>query len=467
MSEVNQKVEFRNDEGWYNLFTGVGRQATDKRVNTQFGLAHRLDYRTLTQMYEGEGLGRSIAEIPSRDMVREWFTVEGDPDGLALNKLGKLSAKKHFFEALTWNRVYGGSVILMLIDDGRDLVEEVDESQINDIVSLQVFDRWDVTWMISDLIEDPADKNFGKPEKYRIAKVETGDFFEVHHSRLLVFNGLPAPTRIRRTYQGWGNSIFNVIYERLRGMGDGHAGAEGILMEFVIGIMKIKNLQSLIATPEGRATVLERLNLLDNSKHILNTLLLDEKEEFERISASGIGGMDDLLKRLEIALCAVSGIPFVKLFPEQVKGLGGTAEGNIRLYYDDISFDQEIVLENPLQKLIKYIMLSKNSEFKGTPPESWNIKFNKLWQPTEKEIAETKKINAETDQLYASIGLPAQIIILNRFGGESYSSETKLPEKFEKDLRTMVDKMDVEEEEDDEDDNDDNEGNPKDPNKEE
>ena len=90
----------------------------DKRLNTEIGPAERFNRQQLIELYRADGLARRIVEIPAKDMVREWFEIDGDPDGIITDKLGTLKSKKIFKEALFWSRLFGGSVITMLIKDG-------------------------------------------------------------------------------------------------------------------------------------------------------------------------------------------------------------------------------------------------------------------------------------------------------------------------------------------------------------
>jgi phage-related protein (TIGR01555 family) len=430
---LTDKLNVLNDafnvDGWYNILTGMGTRAYDKRKNTFVGLADRFDRRELTELYRGDGFGARIVDVPADDMVRAWFKVEGDPEGLIVQKTQDLAAKKYIREALVWSRLFGGAIVLMLIDDGQDLEQPVNLEQIRNIEGLQVYDRWDVTWTTSDLYNDPKDPKFGTPEIYRVNNYSTAKIFEVHESRILKFEGELVPQFVRRENLGWGDSVINRVYERLRGLGDGYAGVEGLITEFIIGKLTIKNLQSLIGSKEGTKKVQERLQIIDMSKHMLNTILLDEKEEFDRVSATGTQGLSKLLDQLVDALAGVSGIPRIKLLGEQSKGLGSEAAGNIRFYYDDISADQEEKLQPELEKLSLYIQLSKDGEFKGIELDNWTIVFNPLWQPTAKEEAETRKAVAETDKVYFEMGLPGEIIIVSRYGGETYSTSTVIPEK--------------------------------------
>lgn len=427
----------RND-GWYNLLTGAGTTRYDKRKNTSFGLAERFDRRTLIEIYRGDGLANRVIQVVAKDMVREWFKIEGDTEGLVVQRMNELSTKATIKEALIWSRLFGGSIVLMLVEDGQELDQPVAEDQIRKILGLQVYDRYDIDWTSADLYNDSNHPKFGLPERYWISNRSTGERFAVHDTRIMRFDGEIIPKIVQRENNGWGDSTVAKIYERLRGLGDGYIGIEGIITEFIIGKMTIKNLQSLIGSKEGTALIRQRLEVLDMSKHMLNTLLLDEKEEFDRVAAAGTQGLAKLIEKLELAFTAVAGIPFIKVFQEQTKGLGSEAAGNIRLYYDDIKSDQEDALQPQLKILARYIQLAKDGEFHGKEIEGWSIVFNPLWQPTEKEIAETRKLIADTDDIYYGMGLPGEVVIFNRFGGDTYSGDMVLSDAYINAIKAIV-----------------------------
>lgn len=427
---INKSTGIVHSDGWYNLFTGAGVQGLDKRKNTIIGKADIFDQGTLTDIFRADGLGHRIIMVPVKDMLREWFKVEGDTEGLILSKLSGLNLYTKLKESLAWARLFGGSIIVMIIDDGQELDQPVNTSSIRNVLDLQVYDRWDVTWSTGDLYSDERKQKFGTPEIYTVNNMSIGKNFRVHETRVLRFDGEAIPERARQENNGWGDSVIVGIYERLRGLGDGYIGVEAIITEFVVGVMTIDNLQALIATKDGAQLIRNRLQLLDMCRHILNTKLIDKNEKYDRVSVSGTQGLSTLIEGLEKVLAAVAGIPVIKLFPSQAQGLGGEAFGNIRLYYDDIAADQREKLWPELRKIIRYIMLSSDGKFGGKELDNWDVVFNPLWQPTEEEIAKTRKMIAETDQIYYEMGLPVEIIFTNRFGGDVYSSDTVLSDEY-------------------------------------
>lgn len=431
MDELNENVRFKAD-GWYNNITGIGITNIDRRMHTKYELREIIQINELTAIYRTEGIGTRIVNEKPNDMIRRWFTIEGDTDNIILKILNKMNAKKYFREALIWDRLYGGSVILLFVNDGKQLDEPVNENSIVEVSGMQVFESFYVIINPNQLYDDPTKPEYGKPKIYNITIPTTGKLLSVHESRLLIFDGelLPSMVRIGNNY--WGDSCLQSIYDRLRGLGDGYASSETLLMEMIIGIFKVKGLASFMSNKDGRNKMLERMSALDLTRHTINSYLLDENEEYTRmeLNGSGISGIMDILIE---ALIMVSGYPRVKLLGEQSKGLGGEAAGSLRLYYDQISAMQEEKLQKPLEKLIKYISLSQGLDY-----EELQLKFNPLWEMSESEVATLRKTQAETDNIYFQMGLPAEIILKSRFGGSSYSMETIIPEEYIEYLESKI-----------------------------
>lgn len=422
-------------DGWYNVLTGLGIKSLDKRQSTKYALSEILERQELIDIYRGDGLGKKIVDVQVNDMLRERFYVQGDPDDSIYKELKKIKAMHRIKEALTWGDLFGGSIAIIFINDGRDLSRPVNEDAIQEILGLQVYERHDITWLPEDLQSDERKPDFGMPEIYRITNRSSGQEFRVHKTRLLRFDGEKLPDQETNSNQGWGDSRLQAVFNRLRGMGDSLGGVETICTDFIVGVMKVSNLQQLMGSEEGETALRNRIKNLDIVKHIMNTIVVDKNEEFDRVTSSGVAGLRELIDVLIDVLCAVSGIPRVKLIGDQAKGLGSEAAGNIRLYYDNIRGRQDDDLRDNLEYLIRLIQLSKKGPFKGKEIDEWSLEFNRLWQPTDKEDEETRLFTAKRDTMYFEMGMPAEIILNSRFGGESYSRETVMTPEFKKMLR--------------------------------
>lgn len=407
------------EDGWANVFTGMGDATKDRRLSTKFTPNTQLTEQELLYIYVEDGIGKKVIDIPCDDMMRQGFTVVGDTDDAVNKKLAKIGYKRNVTNALKWASLHGGAIAVMGISDGQEYEIPVNESAIKDITHLHIFDRWRTSYPSSDLYEDPKDLKFGMPRIYSVSPLQ-GNPFRVHESRVLRFEGTDVPAYVRITNQGWGASDLEAVYEKLRGLGEGYAGIEHIISEFIIGVFTIQNLQELIAT--GRESLVKaRLNLVEMSKHILNAVLLDTNETYDRVSST-VGGLEGLMDKLVQALSAASGIPVTILMGESPAGLNATGASDVRRYYDMVKGRQEERLQEPLEKLVRYTLLAL-----GKPTNEVQIVFKPLWQPTEGEIVMMRKTQADADAVYIDRNvLSADEVAASRFGGDKYSVDTKL-----------------------------------------
>jgi phage-related protein (TIGR01555 family) len=419
-------------DGWQNLMTRAGVLGQDKRISTAFTANTLLSYTELSALYRDDGIAKRIVDIPVSDMIRKWLYIEGDSDNSVVKALDKIGTRKAVKDAKKWARLYGGSLLLLGIDDGQkgDKVLETPlrENSIKSLEFFRIYPKEQITWETSDLDDDPSVANYGKPKLYTIHPVleQASTQFKVHYTRVIRFEGEALPQRESAQVRWWGDSILQSVFSRLRGFANSLIATESILDEFIIGILTIENLQDLIAGGK-EDLITARLQQIDLSKHILNTMLVDKEEDFTRIAAR-VNGIKDILEFFKDVISAVAGIPQLKLFGEQSKGLGSQAAGNIRMYYDDIAEKQEDELRLPLERIVSLLLKSRNFKEKGL--DTWHLKFNPLWELSEKEIAESRHLIAKADSEYVKNGvLTAEEVAVSRFGGETYSTDTVLVEK--------------------------------------
>lgn len=409
-------------DGWNNLFTGMGVASKDKNTATKFSKSSKLDEITLTFMYRFDGLAKRVINLPANEMVRMWFKVEGDPDSKIIDSLQEIHTKKITKKLLYWARLFGGSLGVLGIDDGvGDLEKPVNMNRVKGLHFITPFDRHRVEWTTDDTYADPSHPKFGQPEIYTIYPINAAiPSFRVHETRTIRFDGEEIPDRSLHENNQWYDSVLQSVHDRLRSMGNIYGGVENIINEFVISTLQMDGLQDLIANGQ-EDLVQKRLNLIDMSKHILNTVLLDSEEKFEKKSSTTTG-LDKIIDKFIHGLSSVTGIPVVLLMGQSPAGLSATGDSDIRFWYDNVASMQDDDLLSQMNYLVDLCAIGLNIN-----PDDVRVKFNPLWQPTEKETAETRKLTAETDEIYISNSvLTPEEIALSRFGGETYSSETQL-----------------------------------------
>lgn len=423
---VNGDGSSSNMDGWMNVLTGMGICGRDKKQNTAFRVSYIFNRSELDQMYRSDGVVRLIIDLFANEMIRQGWELEGDSEGKIIGKLEELNCNQSMTDLIKWARLYGGSVCIMGIADGLPLDQPVDENTIRDVQWLRVFDRYQAYSRDGTFESDLNSPNYGYPNVYTINDNRTGAVFFVHYSRILRMDWNMLPPRWQNFNQGWGDPLIQTIYEELRNYSAAFSHTASMMEDFVNGVLKIPNLAVIMASQCGDQNVLKRLNILNLSKSTMNTMLIDGDEDYQKLSTN-VSGVADLIDRFMLSLSAVSRIPVSLLFGRAPAGLNATGDNDVRNFYDAVKQTQEAKLKPVLEKLIRYIMLSKDGPFNGVEPDNWSIQFVPLWQNTEEQEAIVRRTVAETDAIYLDRGVldPAEVAV-SRFGGNKWSMNTEI-----------------------------------------
>lgn len=444
LDNKNKEVNLYNKDGWKNAITGLGT-AQSKSSYTTYSGYEILTEKVLTQIWIGGGIGKRIVEVIPDDMTREWITIENDTESVLENKLESLSVQKNFNIALKWQRLLGGSLIVMGINDGREIEEPVNVNAIKSVDYLRVFDKTEIAITNVNFFTDPSDPDFGKVEFYTVTP-SFGGVFNVHRDRVLEFKGEPVPSNEQHSeWWYWGMSVLQSIWDDLKDFGASRKHIVDILYEFVIGVYKLEDLANLLA--EGNEDILKtRMNAIDLSKSTIQSVLLGENEDFYRNSAS-VSGLPELLDRFMMFVSGLSGIPVTRLFGRSPSGQNATGESDLINYYDMIKPKQDNDMKPQLMKLINYINISK--EIGNKRVQDPMVKFKKLFQLTESQEIQNRKIQSEIDNTYLNQGvLNADEVRESRFS-KGYSYETTIDEdrEFEEDTTVTTEQETQEQEE--------------------
>lgn len=427
------KTRKRRADGWGNALTGLGKLNIDKRLGASY-LADVLGAEEAKELWRGNDLAARIIETPVNEMLRQgWELCITDEKDLAETIMGKaedLKAAEAFWQALSYRRGLGGGAILMGIDDGaRSLAQPVNLNNVRGVMWLTVLEPSELKPY--KYYANPLAAKFGQPATYLLNPYSPGLAYEstspvtnveVHESRLIIFQGTSVSRTLTNANGGWGDSVLTRCNPVLRDYGTSWDAAVILLVDFSQAVYKVKGLAEMMGLDrddEFRA----RVRAVETSRSVAHAVFIDAEEEFERKSTQ-LTGLPDMLDRLATRLAAAADMPLTLLMGQSPAGLNATGESDIRFFYDRMKAAQDRDLRPPLEYFYKLLLLA---ELQGGEPDDWNVKFNPLWQPTEKEQAETRKLQMEVDTGYvnAQVVSPEEVA-KSRFGGDSYSFETQL-----------------------------------------
>lgn len=442
IEKLQKKVA--NMDGWVNVITNLNVLGKDKKMGATPSPIF-LNQRQADDFYGADDIAGKLVDRVPEEMTREGFEVYADGfDGMAATieeYFERFELDTKIEKGLKWARLYGGAGLIVGANDGQKFDMPLRFDKIKSIDFFSVLDRYRLKPTTeSDIDYNPTSPNFEKPEFYYIQGNATNNNIgtkksgtKIHHSRVIRFEGVPVQNSQIALVGWWGDSILSRLYNTIRDYQAAFSSAGTIITDFTQLIFKLKNLSEMIANGDSKL-VQERLALLSGLSSIINAVVCEEGEEIERKSTS-IAGLPELLDRMSNRLVAATDAPHTLVLGDAAGGFGSTGESEKRDWYDYIKNQQESKYRPVLKKLLKFIFLSKDGPTQGKLPPKYAIEFNPLWLPTEKEQAELRKVQMETDTGYIDRGVvSADEIAVSRFAGKQYSTETKLQVDRTKDL---------------------------------
>jgi phage-related protein (TIGR01555 family) len=428
-------------DGLANVLTGFGT-SRDKSTYTKTQPIVFLTQEELENLY-GMWIPKRVVDIVAEQSTRKGFKVLFGGEGAAAKQVNgieqvieDLYILENFLLASKNARLYGGSCILLYINDGRSADQPVDRRNIKAIEGMEVLDRWQIV----PVIEEENLYDYAKATYYQIISgdlIRQPQLVKIHKDRILRFDGEWLPYRIRQRNYGWGMSTLQPIYDSFRHYWTGLNAAATVLVEFDIFVHKLQGLSTMLAAGKEK-DVRDRLVLNDMSKSVYRGYAVDkEKEDLDYISRN-LGGIGDVLEKLRVDIIGASQIPHTILFGESPGGLGSTGRSEERDFAKHLGDYQSAHYKRPLQKLMELIMLSKSGPTNGRIPESWRVSFNNLFELNEREKADVRARVAAVDGRMLQLGvLHPKEVAEARYGGTEWSMELTLDPSLPRELPTQ------------------------------
>lgn len=446
-SKIKSGIE--NFDGLENMLTGLGIQGKDKRRGGEYKF-NRLGRGQVETFHDSSDIAKIATNRIPELGTKKWITHKFDKDdgGIDLaNKMvdedNRLKAKDKFKKAWQWARLYGGAGIYISVDDGLDPKEPLNVNRIRRVNSLTVLHKWELQrGRLNNDIDDP---NFGLPDSYTISGRVVTDVPEVHHSRIMRFEGEELSEQGFRNNDYWNDSTLTILHDIARDYDSAYNSIFHALQDFDIDILKLKDLADICASDDDDL-ITQRLKLMQLSKSIMSSIVIDaDSESFEKLQRQ-FQNVDKMLEKADKRLQLATGLPHTILFGEGATGgLGGKGETEQNTLNDLVASEQDKALSDNLDYYGMVIMSAKQGPTSGKIIESWSYSYNQLNEPTDKQVAEVRKLTAETDQIYFNIGaLSSTEIAESRWGGDEYSMETHI-DMDAREEQTETDKIPKEE----------------------
>lgn len=449
--QTGKAVRPFNEDGYVNLMTRYG---TSKDSSTQYKFAPEppVPNDVLTRHYEGNGLFAKIIDAPAEEAIKHGFKLNNIKDqkleDFYTEALEELDWDQTAETAIKWARLFGGSIAVMLINDGRGLEEPIDWKNIKSIDDIRVYDcsviQPDMRSMFNYDPRNPfgtRGSRLGSPEWYDVnSKYGT---FRVHDSRCLVFkNGLLPENTSNSIYEQWGMPEFIRLNKAIQDAELAHRSAPKLLDRSVQPIYKMQNLAAELATEEGEERVLKRLQAIDMARGMLNSITIDATGEDYDFRTFQFSGINDVVGASCNLLSALSNIPQVILFGQPIGNMGATDDTSMENWYNYVDRIRVRMMKGNLRYLLSVIFQAGLATGEVDEIPKIKIEFEPLWNLSEVEKADleqkkaqTQLIKAQTAQTYVDMqAIDASEVRKKLADSEEFDVENILDEYGEEEI---------------------------------
>ena len=439
---ADEVSDIRYDATMSNLLTKMGT-GSDRTTQT---VPHGIGYwsqQTLEDLAEHLILNRVASAKVDASTQKGWeLTLGSDGDDDILEDFNDLhddlEIEEAFNEAQFQANVYGGAVIIIIVDDKKPAYEPIDTKNLKKVVKLEVLDRYKVEPVLA-----LTDVNPLRPDKYRLilpeyvrkslkTVVDDNPQYIIDKSRIIRFDadGIRATPDMLRKNQGWTKSLLAALWEDYLEWKTSLKATGAMVQDASIFIYKLQNLSAMMKSKDS--LLLEgRIKLFRSMLSVIGGAIIDaEKESMEFISRN-FAGVPEVANQQRDNFIGVADIPHTKLFGESPSGLGASGESEQKDWASTIADFQTSKWRKKLRGLFKLIFLSKEGPTNGELIKGWSIKFHNLMVESEAEKISNMATMASTDQTYISAGvLLVEEVRKSRFGKSGFSIETTLDDKL-------------------------------------
>ena len=371
-------------------------------------LATRAEYRSFATTLSTELVRRFIEFTSKQDDGSESYTKIK----LIENEFERLDVRGAMKTAAEHDSLFGrGQIFLEFNGADRKLPLILDHRTIP-LNSLSRVIAVEAIWTTPSSYNtiDPAASDFYNPSSWYMLGQE------VHSSRLLTIITRPLPDILKPAFNFAGISLSQLAEPYVDIWLQTRQSIADLINNFSITGLATSMDQVLQGDDDG-TNLFARAELFTAGRSNRGLMLLDkEREEIIQVNTP-LNGLHELQAQAQEHLCSVSRLPAIILTGISPSGLNASSDGEIRIFYDWISAQQEAYWRKPLDRILKCVQLSL---FGSIDPDI-GFHFLPLYQLNQKEESEIRESSSRADCAYISSGVLNPIEIRNRLAKEPSS----------------------------------------------
>lgn len=350
---------------------------------------------------------RNPCEKLANDATRKWGSVRsasksGDKDAVtqkidAINaEFKRLGVQEAFRWGFEKDGEFGRAQIFLDLgeEEGDELKTPLDMSIKIKKGGLKGLRLVEPLWTYPNAYnsDNPLRPDFYRPQTWYVLGQE------VHSSRLLNFNSRPVPDILKPAYMFGGIALIQLMWVCVENWMRTRQSVSDLIHAFSTFVLSTDMAQDM--TPEGARNLAFRAAAFTELRDNLGLMVVQQGSEGLTNVSAPLGSLDRLQAQSQEHMAAICGIPLVVLFGLDPAGLNATGDSQVRVYYQNVESLQQRIGTPNMRIILEAVQMSLFEEIDPSIEWAWEP----LWTMTAKELAEIRKIEAETGDVLINNG---------------------------------------------------------------
>lgn len=381
-----------------NVF-GVSNYADDV-IFTHFAQQGFIGYQACALLAQNWIINNACS-VPCEDAIRPGYEISLNQDieledQDLLVKIKQVSERKYNISNIARNfarnnKIFGCALALPVVD-GIDYAKpfNIDGVRRGSYKGISLIEPY---WVMPELDMEatsaPESLHFYEPTWWRLPNGK-----RIHRSHVIYIIGDEVPDVLKPTYYFGGLPLTQQIYERV--YASERVANEAPLMALTKRMLIADgNIEAYLMNEEDAEKKLQKLSYCRDNYGVFFKRPGDNVQQID----TSLTDFDALIMTQYQLVASIARMPATKLLKTQPKGFNATGEYEMKDYIQELQHLQD----NQMKPLIeRNNLLVEKSEF-GYSYEL-EAKFNPVDMPTERELAEVRKIDADTDMVLINAG---------------------------------------------------------------
>ena len=439
LGNVPKSVQAINDSAFNAIKPQLESFVADgwKHTMKAMGILHCADasfmgYGALANLSQN-GLIRAGVEMRGDEMTRKWGELSrkgnDDTDGEQQEKLDKLTQEmekwkvRELFRSASCLCGYMGGCLLF-IDTGED---NLANPLILDSMTFAP-DTFKGFRLIEPYLVTPGGYNSTNPmrEDYFKPSVWYVQGIPVHSSRLIYFAENKLTSLLKPAYNFFGLPLAQKVIDAVAHYTENREAAGRLLQKYSVTILKT-NMEDVLSGGFDQA-LKNRIQYFVQNRSNDGCAAIDKDMEDLVIQTTSLAGVTDIVRQSMEYVAAMFCEPVTKMWGLSPNGF---SSGDVELqnHYDNIKAQQEKMFGEPIRRVIRVLQQNLYGEI----DDSIIFNFLPLAENDERAIAETNKIQADTDSVLITAGVISEDEARERLiadGNSGYNTLTEREDDF-------------------------------------